>query len=107
MKILLLVVAAIVVYIVLGFFALGAYFNYQNANYYKNATPAGEIEKKYTAMGELDVSYKEFEAKTDAYGKYEVWYPTELTQPYPPNLSHCFKRVIFVHNKIFIFYHEL
>ncbi len=65
--------------IVLGFLALGAYINHQNANYYKNAAPGGEIEGKYTAMGTLEVSYAEFDAKTEAYKKYEVWYPAEMT----------------------------
>ncbi len=52
--------------------------DHHNKNYWKYAAPAGEIEKKYTAMGELEVSYKEFDAKTAAYGKYEIWYPTEM-----------------------------
>ncbi len=77
-KIILLVIVIIAVLIVGGCTALLAIANHQNKNYWKYATPAGEIEKKYTAMGELEVSYKEFEAKTDTYGKYEIWYPTEM-----------------------------
>ena len=34
-----------------------AWINYHNNCYYKNATPAGEIEKKYTALGLCEVSY--------------------------------------------------
>ncbi len=78
LKIILIIVIAAVLLIVGGFSALLAIANHQNKNYWKYAKPAGEIEKKYTAMGELEVSYTEFEAKTDTYGKYEIWYPTEM-----------------------------
>lgn len=61
-----------------GCTAFWAIVDHQNKNYWKYATPAGEIEKKYTDMGEFEVAYKEFKAKTDAYGKYEIWYPAEM-----------------------------
>ncbi len=77
-KIILLVVVVLAVLIVGGCTALFAVADHHNKNYWKYAAPAGEIEKKYTAMGELEVSYKEFEAKTDTYGKYEIWYPSEM-----------------------------
>ncbi len=77
-KIILLVIVILAILIVGGCTALLMVADHQNKNYWKYATPAGEIEKKYTAMGELEVSYKEFEAKTDTYGKYEIWYPTEM-----------------------------
>ncbi len=75
-------VVILVILLVGGCVALGVYFKYQNANYYKNAKPAGEIEKKYTAMGEFEVSYKEFDAKTATYKKYEIWYPTVMKDGY-------------------------
>lgn len=78
LKIILMIVIAAVLLIVSGFSVLLAIANHQNKNYWKYTKPAGEIEKKYTAMGELEVSYTEFEAKTDTYGKYEIWYPTEM-----------------------------
>ncbi len=77
-KIILLVFLILAILIVGGCTALFAIADHQNKNYWKYATPAGEIEKKYTAMGEFEVSYKEFEAKTDTYKKYEIWYPTEM-----------------------------
>ncbi|MCD8100768.1 MAG: alpha/beta hydrolase [Oscillospiraceae bacterium] len=77
-KIILLVIVILAVLIGGGCTALLAITDYQNKNYWKYAAPAGEIEKKYTAMGELDVSYSEFDAKTDAYQKYEIWYPSEM-----------------------------
>ncbi|MCD8192557.1 MAG: alpha/beta hydrolase [Oscillospiraceae bacterium] len=77
-KIILLVIVILAVLIGGGCTALLAVTDYQNKNYWKYAAPAGEIEKKYTAMGELDVSYSEFDAKTDAYQKYEIWYPSEM-----------------------------
>ncbi len=77
-KIILLVIVVSAVLIGGGCTALLAITDYQNKNYWKYAAPAGEIEKKYTAMGELDVSYSEFDAKTDAYQKYEIWYPSEM-----------------------------
>lgn len=78
LKIILIIAVAAILLIVGGFSALLAIAHHQNKNYWKYAKPAGEIEKKYTAMGELEVSYKEFEAKTDTYGKYEIWYPTKM-----------------------------
>lgn len=77
-KTILLVIVIIAVLIVGGCTALFAIADHQNKNYWKYATPAGEIEKKYTAMSELDVSYKEFDANTDTYEKYEIWYPAEM-----------------------------
>ncbi len=56
-KIILLVIVILAVLIVGGCTALFAIADHQNKNYWKYATPAGEIEKKYTAMGELEVSY--------------------------------------------------
>ncbi|WP_054955118.1 poly(ethylene terephthalate) hydrolase family protein [Paenibacillus dakarensis] len=61
-------------------FAFLSYTNYINRNYWKFATPAGEIEKKYTALGLYDVSYVEFDADHEAHGKYEIWYPTEMNE---------------------------
>ncbi len=78
-KIVLLVIVIIAVLIICGGTALLTIADNHNKNYWKYTTPAGEIETKYTAMGELDVSYKEYDAKTDTYGKYEVWYPAEMT----------------------------
>lgn len=46
---------------------------------YTATTPTGgEIEIKYLRMGQYDVSYSE-KAVNDAFKKYEVYYPTELT----------------------------
>lgn len=72
--ILLIVIAAIILFIVVS----AKVADYRNAHYYENATPAGEIEKKYTEMGPLEVSAFEKEAEGEDFKKYEVWYPAEM-----------------------------
>lgn len=69
------VIANACISIILSLF-LGA----QNANYYNKATPAGKLESKYTPLGSSPVSYVEYGADNETYGKYEVWYPAELEQ---------------------------
>lgn len=49
----------------------------RNKNYWKYATPYGEIEKKYTPLGSYEVSTAEYNSN-NSYKKYEVWYPTEM-----------------------------
>lgn len=73
-----IIILAVVILAVAGILLLFAYVNHKNKNYYKYATPAGEIEKKYTAPGAYDVSFAEFVADNKKYVKYEVWYPSEI-----------------------------
>ncbi|MCM1224355.1 MAG: hypothetical protein NC548_58895 [Lachnospiraceae bacterium] len=74
LKIVFIIVAVIAVAVV----ALILFAMYKEANYYKYTETSGEIEKKYTALGDLDVSCKEYDANDAVIGKYVVWYPSEL-----------------------------
>lgn len=47
-------------------------------NYYKYTKIGGNLDAKYTAMGNDKVSYKEYETKDDAVKKYAIWYPEKL-----------------------------
>lgn len=77
MKVIGIVLLSVILLIAAALFAISKLVAYQNAHYYENADPAGNIEKKYTAMGLLDVSYFE-SAADDTLKKYEVWYPAEM-----------------------------
>lgn len=72
----LIAVGVIVLAVVILLVVMFAVNGYKEKNYYKYATPYGEIEKKYTAMGSLDVSYEEY--KSDKYEKFEIWYPSDM-----------------------------
>ncbi|MCI8514152.1 MAG: alpha/beta hydrolase [Lachnospiraceae bacterium] len=74
------VILIIVVFIVMAAVAFFSYLKYRNEHYWKYAEPAGEIERKYTAFGNYDVSCVEFEADNAAYVKYEIWYPSDMTE---------------------------
>lgn len=69
---------AIIILFIGGLIIISKIIEYQNAHYYENAMPAGEIEKRYTKLGSYETSYEEYKAKTDDYVKYEIWYPSEL-----------------------------
>lgn len=74
LKIVLIIIAVIVV----GAVAFILLAQHREANYYKYTEATEEIEKKYTALGDKEVSYKEYDADNDVIGKYAVWYPSEL-----------------------------
>ncbi|MGI6096269.1 MAG: chlorophyllase/cutinase-like alpha/beta fold protein [Lachnospiraceae bacterium] len=78
MKKMLKVILIIVVVMVAGFGALLAAINERNINYFKYAETGGNLESKYTALGEYEVSYKEYDANNETIGKYAVWYPDDL-----------------------------
>lgn len=78
-KRILIAVLGLVVAAAAGFFAVLAFTGYKNEHYYKFARPAGEIEKKYTALGPCEVSHAELDADGGSYGQYQVWYPAEMT----------------------------
>ena len=71
-------VLIIVGVIVVGFVALLIIINEKSTNYFKYSETGGNLETKYTAMGEYEVSYKEYDAKDETIGKYAVWYPKDL-----------------------------
>ena len=64
------IAAGVVVFILLA--------QHREANYYNYTEVAGEIEKTYTALGNKEVTYQEYDADDDTIGKYAVWYPSEL-----------------------------
>lgn len=47
-------------------------------HYYEYSNPVGAIEKKYTAMGELDTESVEYPSEDASIGKFTVWYPAEM-----------------------------
>lgn len=69
------IMIAVVVVGVVAFILLA---QQRGANYYQYTEAVGEIEKKYTAFGDKEVSYKEYDADGGVIGKYAVWYPSEL-----------------------------
>lgn len=68
-------VILIVIVLVAVFFGVAAN---RTKNYLKYATPAGDIEKAYTALGGYEVSTEEYDANNSVYKKHEVWYPSEM-----------------------------
>jgi len=73
-----IIVLIIIGLIFFGVVVLGLAAGYKNKHYYENATPAGEIEKKYTTMGPLEVTSFEQAADGEDFKKYKVWYPSEM-----------------------------
>lgn len=73
-KIVLILIAVVVV----GVVALILFALHKESNYYKYTEAVGEIEQKYTAFGDKEVSCQEYDANDDVIGKYAVWYPSEL-----------------------------
>lgn len=78
MKIIGITLLAIIIVFVIGLFVLSKLIAYQNAHYFENAAPAGDVEKEYTAMGNLEVSYFECDTDDDTTKKFEIWYPAEM-----------------------------
>lgn len=74
LKIILVIVILIIIGIII--FIWTAYE--KDINYSKYTETSGVIEKKYTALGDYEVSYKEYDANNDVIGKYVLWYPNEL-----------------------------
>ena len=73
-----IILLVIIAFVTIALFVFSKLMAYQNTHYYENATPAGELEKKYTAMGSLEVSSFEYNASDDTIKKFEVWYPSEM-----------------------------
>ncbi|MFV0363352.1 MAG: chlorophyllase/cutinase-like alpha/beta fold protein [Suipraeoptans sp.] len=88
-KVIKIVLIVTLILVILGFSGCAAILhtiNDRNTNYYKYATPVGTMETKYTSLGDYEVSYVEYDADNDVYGKYEVWYPSDMQssgQTYP------------------------
>lgn len=77
-KIILFIVLAIIILTIGGCAVLLGIMNHRNENYWKYAETGGDIEAKYTALGEHKVSCKEYDANDAIIGKYAVWYPDDL-----------------------------
>ena len=85
-KIVGIVLLALIVLVAAGIFTLSKKAAERSEHYYNYANTGGEIEKKYTALGDKAVSYQEYDAGDPVIGKYAVWYPSELEsldQVYP------------------------
>ncbi|MFQ9667739.1 MAG: chlorophyllase/cutinase-like alpha/beta fold protein [Thomasclavelia spiroformis] len=77
-KILGLTIFMIIILIIVGIIAITWIAHKKDNNYSKYTETSGVIEKKYTALGDYEVSYKEYDANNDVIGKYALWYPDEL-----------------------------
>ena len=73
-----IVILVIVAVVVVGGALLLMIINERSANYYQYTETVGDVEKKYTALGEHKVSTKEYDANDATIGKYVVWYPSDL-----------------------------
>ncbi len=73
-----IVLLVLIILVAVGVFALIKKAAERNEHYYNYASTGGEIEKKYTALGDKAVSYQEYNADDPVIGKYAVWYPSEL-----------------------------
>lgn len=78
LKIIIIFIVSVIILIVGGVVLFLGIANNKKQNYWKYSEPNGEMEKKYTALGSYDVSYMEFNADGTAWGKYEIWYPSEM-----------------------------
>ena len=77
-KIILFIVLTVIILVVGGCAVLLGIINHRSQKYWKYSEAKGEIETKYTALGSYDVSYAEFNADGKAWGKYDIWYPSEM-----------------------------
>lgn len=80
LKIILIFLLVLFILVIGCIIVFTAYVNYKNNNYIKYSTPDGAIEAKYTAPGNYDVSFEEFDAGDDISKKYSVWYPSEMKE---------------------------
>lgn len=61
----------------LGFF--DKLSNKVNEKYYENTNPAGDIEKKYTALGSHSVLSVGYKSSNEKCKRYAIWYPSDMT----------------------------
>jgi len=78
LKIIGIILIIIVILVIGGCHLIMNKLSDKNTNYYKYSKTEKELEKKYTAMGENEVSYKEYSVDNSSISKIEVWYPKEL-----------------------------
>lgn len=72
----------IIILVVMGVVKLLKTATERSEHYYNYTETKGSIEQKYTAMGNLEVTSKEYDTSDDLMKKIVIWYPAELKQKY-------------------------
>ncbi|WP_195429389.1 alpha/beta hydrolase [Clostridium sp. D46t1_190503_E9] len=72
------IIGIILLIIIGGVFILLKVIEYRVNHYYNYLETEKDLEKKYSEFGEYEVSFKSFDADSDVFKKYEIWYPTDL-----------------------------
>lgn len=72
------IIGIIILIIIAGVFTLWKVIEYKGNHYYKYLETEKDLEKKYSKLGEYEVSFKSFNADSVVFKEYEIWYPTEL-----------------------------
>lgn len=72
------IVFLVIVVLVVGLFLYITSRPFVPENYTEKVKTGGDIEQKYLQMGQYEVSYMENNAM-QSYKKYEIWYPSEIT----------------------------
>lgn len=78
MKTFLKISGIILLVIFVALFALWKLVEYKGNHYYKYLETEKDLEKRYSRLGEYEVSFKSFDAKSDVYKEYKIWYPTDM-----------------------------
>lgn len=78
LKIIGIIVLILVVLIADLVFFIGKMAADKAEHYYKYSNATGEIEKKYTEMGSLEVTSREYPSDDETIKKFVIWYPKEL-----------------------------
>lgn len=79
-KIIGIIAVICVVFVICVCLVILGMINYRNENYWKYTDTKGEIETRYTAPGAYEVSTAQWNADSDLWQKYEVWYPSQLKE---------------------------
>ncbi len=72
------IVFLVIVVLVVGLFLYITFRSFVPKNYTEKVKTGGDMEQKYLQMGQYEVSYMENNAM-QSYKKYEIWYPSEIT----------------------------
>lgn len=77
-KVIIVTIIVIVVVIIAAIVIFLAVAGYRESHYYNYAKPVGKIEKKYTALGDKQVSYIKYDAADKMSKEFKVWYPSDI-----------------------------
>ena len=80
MRILLIIFAVIVILVIAAVAIFSNMAKQKAEQYYEFSNSVGEIETKYTAMGSLETSYREYKTSDDVIKRIVIWYPAELAE---------------------------